>query len=81
MKKRNMVYLAKKAESKRESKLLAGLLEGQGVIIGNTKDIHCYNINDVVNVEVESNGTWAWCERVRDKFNQTVRVEDILIKK
>ncbi|EPC8411053.1 hypothetical protein ACR3AM_005461 [Bacillus thuringiensis] len=80
MKKRNIEFLAKKAKEKKVSNSLKGLEIGQGVIIGNTRDIHCFNINDTVNVEIEDNGRWASCHRLRDNYQQFVRVEDVLIK-
>jgi len=80
MKKRNIEFLAKKNEVKKVKRIFEGLEAGQGVIIGCTRDIHCFKNNDVVDVKLEDNGEWASCRRLKDNHHQFVRVEDILIK-
>ncbi|WP_410988693.1 hypothetical protein [Bacillus cereus] len=78
MKKRSRVFLAKKAEDKKN---VRGLKKGQGRIIGNQYvPEHYHKIGIVVDiVRVTHNGEIVCYDKVRD-MNQYVNPKDIAIK-
>lgn len=80
MKKRNLIYLAKKAEDKKYK----GLKEGQARVIGNTRVRHSYLEGSIVNVE-EVDGVYILCSKLKQRSNdhkhtQWIHKTDLVVR-
>lgn len=80
MKRRSVIYLAKKAEDKKYK----GLKEGQARVIGNTRIRHSYLEGSIVNVE-EVDGAYILCSRLKQrnkdyKHTQWIHKNDLVIR-
>ncbi|HDR7263735.1 hypothetical protein [Bacillus sp. CH_203] len=80
MKKRNRLFLANKAEFKKNEKHLKGLMKGQGRIISNDHSpCHYHKIGAIVDIMgIRASG--VDCFDSEEMLEQTVNPKDIVIK-
>ncbi|MGR5954332.1 hypothetical protein ACT7DP_30710 [Bacillus paranthracis] len=80
MKKRNRLFLEKKAEFKKYK----GLKEGQARVTGCTRIHHSYKIGSIVNIE-EVDGVYILCSRLQQRngslHTQWIHETDLAIKR
>ncbi|KMP65163.1 hypothetical protein TU57_10440 [Bacillus cereus] len=80
MKKRNRLFLEKKAEFKKNEKHLKGLKKGQGRIISNNHSpYHYHEIGAVVDI-TGFRVSGVDCYDSKEMLEQTVNPKDIVIK-